>query len=215
MLVNALLNELRQSDHPLSTTDFQRVFAKAQSAQEDRSRELILSATMKQRFDAMQSVFAPLIVKFVMPRLSDDVALSMDSARAITGQRIESLPMPQRKRYVPYNDELPATPLNQTLLVNSCFALAQSVLCFLAYLPASSPESWARDLASIIPKRYLDAIIGASVPPRGIQTDRLPLPPMSLFSFIPVVFIWTLEAHRRGNIGSPWSWYVQTAPQPF
>lgn len=170
---------------------------------------------MKQEFDAMQSVFAPLIVKFVMPRLSDDMALSLDTARAIAGQRIESLPVPQRDRYIPYNDELPAKPLNKALLANSCFALVQILLSCLAYQPASLSKSWARTLGSVIPVQFLNATIRDYAPFRGTPLDGLLLPPITILPFIPIVFIWTLEAHRRGNIGSLWSWYVQMAPQPL
>jgi hypothetical protein len=84
----------------------------------------------------MQGIFAPLAVKFIIPNLTDDQALAMDSARAVTGQRIEALPVPVGDRYVPYNDELPAKPLQKTsLMVNSCFAGFQLLLSMAAYVP--------------------------------------------------------------------------------
>jgi hypothetical protein len=160
---------------------------------------------MKQRADAMESVFAPLTVRFVIPNLTHDEALSMDTARAIAGKHIESLPMPQRDRYIPYNDELPTKPLNKAYIINSGFALVQLLLFYLA---ASTTKSRATTLGRVVPDRYLNAVADYYDPTHGTLVDGLSHPLFSGTSFIPVILIWILEGHRRGNIGSLCSWYV-------
>ncbi|KAM3073525.1 hypothetical protein ACMFMG_004581 [Clarireedia jacksonii] len=207
-LVNALLPVLDQADQPLSTKDFQRVFAEAQGSQEDRTKHLVDSAMMKQKADAMESIFAPLTVKYIIPNLTHDEALSLDSARAIAGQRIKSLPMPQRDRYIPYNDELPVKPLKKTFPINTCFALVQLLLFNLAFSPSGTSKSWASALGTVAPERYLNPVLDYYASTSKMPIDGLSQPLASGIYIIPIILIWILEGHRRGNIGSLCSWPV-------
>jgi hypothetical protein len=197
----------------LTTKDFHHIFAQAQHSQENRTKQLVQSATMKQRADAMESVFAPLTVRFVIPNLTHDEALSMDTARAIAGQRIESLPMPRRDRYIPYNDELPAKPLNKAFLIDFSFALVQLLLSYLAFLPSITTKYRAATLGNVVPDRYLNAIVDYYAPTHGSLADGLSHAPLSGTFFIPIILVWILEGSRRGNVGALCSWYVLNAWQ--
>lgn len=161
----------------------------------------------------MESTFAPLIVRYIVPSLTDDAALSVIGVNAARGQRIDSLQVPQRCRYVPYDDELPARPLRKALVINSSFALLHMLLFYLAYSPASTSGSWIRALVNVFPERYIDSIVNYCALDRE-SSAGWPSQPLSLgISFIPVILIWSLEGHRRGNIGSLWSWYVSKFPK--
>lgn len=214
--MNALLSKLSQANHQaLSTQEIDTVFAEAQLAQQDRTEQLIRNGTDLQKFDAMESIVAPLIVKYVVPNLTDDAALSTLGVNAAGGQRIKALPVPKRDRYVPYDDELPEPPLrNRTAtLVTSSFALLQLLLLYSAYHPNSPPGSWFRTLNNAKPEQFTPhSILSHWILKGGGSTD-VPLPLSgSVAFFIPITLIWSIEAHRRGNIGSPWSWYVLKLP---
>ncbi|CEI63201.1 unnamed protein product [Fusarium venenatum] len=211
VLVNALLQKLRQSpSQNLSTRDFEDIFLRAQAAQEDRSLRLVNSATEKQKADAMQGMLAPLAVKFIIPNLTDDQALAMDSARAITGQRIEALPVPVRDRYVPYNDELPAKPLRKgSFIMNSCFAGVQLLLFMAAYVPLSTLVSWIGNFRGLVHGDYLDAFVQHLVNAHeSASTSQVSQSTISLVLLTPIFLLWSLEGFRRGNLGSPWSWPI-------
>ncbi|KAK7756873.1 hypothetical protein SLS62_000889 [Diatrype stigma] len=207
-LVNALLRQLRQPKQRLSTADFHHVFSTAQRVQEGRTKQLILNGTMLQQFDAMESVLSPLIVRFVIPNLTDDAALSVIGVNASQGQRVEALPVPQRDRYVPYDDELPAKPLKTALAVNFAFALVHLLVLYLAFFPGKLSETWATTLGKVVPERYTDAVVNYFALNSGRSTEGPIQPQDSVIAFIPVILIWILEGHRRGNLGSLWSWYV-------
>jgi hypothetical protein len=158
----------------------------------------------------MQGIFAPLAVKFIIPNLTDDQALAMDSARAVTGQRIEALPVPVGDRYVPYNDELPAKPLQKTsLMVNSCFAGFQLLLSMAAYVPLCTLVSWINIFRGLLHENYLESLVHHLVQAReNSSINRASHFMLSLILLTPVSLLWSLEGFRRGNLGSLWSWYV-------
>ena len=206
--MNALRRKLDQFPQRLSTRDFQEVFAEAQRVQENRTKDLLDHATKMQSFDAMESVFTPLFVRFVIPNLTDDAALAIVSANTVQGQRIESLPVPQRDRYVPYEDELPAKPLKNRPFDKACSILLYLLLFYLACLIFSTSGSFTHLLDMVLPERYLDVIVDYYAPTgrrsRDGQLDSL----SSVISLIPIILIWNLEGHRRGNKSSLGSWYA-------
>lgn len=208
--MNALCRKLDQSHQRLSTTDFQEVFAETQRVQENRTKHLLDHATKMQSFDAMESVFAPLVVRFVIPNLTDDAALAIVGEHTLQGQRIESLPVPQRDRYVPYDDELPAKPLKSVPIGKACSILLYSLLFYLACLKSSTSGSFTNPIGIVLPKHYLDTIIDYYTPRGRRRGDGQLYSPSSVISFIPIILIWNLEGHRRGNIGSLGSWYVSS-----
>lgn len=165
---------------------------------------------MLQRFDAMESVFAPLIVRYVIPHLTDDAALSVIGVNAGSGQRVESLPVPPRDRYIPYDDELPAKPLGNMPVFSLFFAFVQLLLVYWAFLPVAPSKSLGDYLGNGTPERHLHAILNyPSAWIRGRYVYSSSSQPALLFiSLFPAILIWSLEGHRRGNKGCPCSWYV-------
>lgn len=151
-----------------------------------------------QRFDAMQSIIAPLIVRFVIPKLTADAALAIVGQNTAQGRCIESLPVPQRPRYVPYEDELPAKPLNASA---SRFGII--IWYLILFISSFAPQTL--QIHSIFVSRFdglfhhhTQRVTGWGV--RELQDMS------SLVSFFPVVFIWNIEGFRRGNIGSFGAW---------
>ncbi|KAL9622089.1 MAG: hypothetical protein Q9160_003588 [Pyrenula sp. 1 TL-2023] len=205
-LINALLHKLGPSNQPLSTQDFNEVFAKAQRVQEDRTKHLIDHATKMQQFDAMESILAPLIIRFAIPNLTDDDALAIVGVNCVQGQRIESLPVPKRDRYVPYDDELPAKPLKNGLVVKACFGFLHLILFYAAFRPESASETFYKALSTVLPERYVDTLVNLIAPAAGTSSNGQSHPASFGLSFIPLILIWTIEGHRRGNIGSLASW---------
>ena len=207
--MNALRRKLDQSHQLLSTRDFQEIFAETQRVQENRTKRLLDHATKMQSFDAMESVFAPLVVRFVIPNLTDDAALAIVGEHTLQGQRIESLPVPQRDRYVPYDDELPAKPLKNVPIGKAWSILLYSLLFYVACLISSTSESLTNPLSTALPQEFLHTIVDYYTPTDRRSRDGQLHSPSSVISLIPIILIWNLEGHRRGNIGSLGSWYVQ------
>jgi hypothetical protein len=206
--VNALLRKLDLSKRKLSTKDIQDIFAHAQNAQQERTQGVLTRGTMLQQSDAMESPLAPLIVKYLVPHITDDAALAIVGVNAAGGQRIESIPMPNRYRYVPYDDELPAKPLKSASVVNLGFALAQIFLFYLASLPAERSEFLNAFPSNATAGPYADTVLKYLLPEDGESVDKplLLLQQPSLLSFLPIMLIWNLEGYRRGNKGSLWAW---------
>ncbi|KAI1432416.1 hypothetical protein GGR50DRAFT_688958 [Xylaria sp. CBS 124048] len=201
-LLNVLQQKLDQAQGRLSTEDFQDVFAETQRRQENRTGHLLVHATKMQSFDAMESALAPLFEKFLIPNLTDDAALAIVGANTTKGRRIESLPIPQRPRYVPYEDELPAKPLRGMWgIVRVCLILWYLVYCVYSIAPQ------VLDYSPFVVK-YFHAIVRsypfATMRFRNGQTNNF----ASWISLFPLVIMWNLDAYRRGNVKSIGSWPV-------
>lgn len=200
VLVDALLDKLQQTKHKrLSTQDFHDAFFKAQSMQERRTQTLLDRGTMMQKMDAMDTAVSPLLVRFVIPNLTDDAALSVIGSNTVPGQRIKALAMPKRDRYVPFDDELPARPLKSATIGNAIFAVAHLFLLFLAYEPVATFEHGFNIFDDADISHYSTKTHDLS------DKERLQLPTL-IRLILPIALIWTLEGHRHGNKGSPWSW---------
>jgi hypothetical protein len=213
--VDALLSKLGQSPERLSTSHFQDIFSKAQCTQETRTAHLIDHATKMQSFDAMESIFAPLVVRFIIPNLTDDAALAVVGANTVQGQRIQSLPMPRRDRYVPYEDELPAKPLNINPIDKLFSMTLHSLLFYLACSSSSLSRPLTRSLSVLIPDSYLATIAGYFVPTIRESRGQHGQSSSSTLSSILIILMWNIEGHRRGNMASLGSWYVQPSSHLF
>ena len=168
---------------------------------------MLTRGTMLQQSDAMESPLAPLIVKYLVPHITDDAALAIVGVNAAGGQRIESIPMPTRHRYVPYDDELPAKPFEGGFIVNLGFALAQMLLFYLASQTAGRSGILNSFQGNATVEPYADTVLKYLLPDDGESVDKsLWLHQPSLLSCLPIMLIWNLEGYRRGNKGSLWTW---------
>lgn len=208
VLVNALRRKLDLTQQRLSTEDFQEVFAEAQISQENRTQHLLEHSSRMQSVDAMESVFSPLIVKFVIPSLTDDAALAIVGANTVKGQRIKPLQVPKRARYVPYDDELPSKPLRNLAVSKACVITLYMVLLYLAHLVPSASGSIFDIIGNELPKGYIDPIIHNHTTIGETSESQVFHSLSSVMSLIPAILIWNLEGRRRGNIRSVGSWYV-------
>lgn len=207
-LVNALKRKLDTSEQRLSTGDFQKIFADTQRSQEDRTKHLLVHSSKMQSFDAMESIFAPVAVKFVIPNLTDDAALSIVGANTVQGQHIESLPIPLRDRYIPYNDELPAKPLKNMSIFKFFAAAIYLLLLYMVYPVPSTFESRGDPRSIAYLGQSFDTLIVDSTVTLKNTSGRLLHSTSTVIPLIPTIILWNLEGHRRGNSRSLGSWYV-------
>lgn len=200
-LVNALHRKLQARTHRLSTEDYKQMFAETQCTQEKRTKTLLHHATKMQEFDAMQSLFAPLLVKFVLPNLTDDAAMNIIGENVLGRQRVEALPMPRRPRYVPCVDELPVRPLNDLRVGKVIGAIPQLGLAVSLIMGNFlKPFKDAPYHLDSYLKHYTHAATASGEASCSTQSCRVAL--------IPVVLIWNIEGFRRGIIESLGSWCV-------
>ncbi|KAK7745573.1 hypothetical protein SLS53_003073 [Cytospora paraplurivora] len=200
-LVNALHRKLQDRTHRLSTEDCEQVFADTQRAQEKRTKAMLHHATKMQEFDAMQSLLAPLLVKFVVPNLTDDAALNIIGENVLGGQRVEALPIPRRPRYVPYVDELPARPLNDLCVGKVFSAVVQSGFA-LPLIMANIPKLFKSTPC------HLDSYLKHYTHAATVSGETSCSAQSCMVALIPIVLIWNTEGFRRGNTKSLGSWCV-------
>lgn len=203
VLVNALQRMLSQTRYP-STNDFQDVFAETQRARENRTSCLLELATKQQQIEAMESIFTPLIVRYVLPNLTGDAICSTVAPNIVQGPRIKLLPVPHRERYIPYNDELPAEPLGDVPIASACFVLLYSILFYVARLFSSESSSPTVPIHFGLPEHYLNTTINYYTPSGRGSTDWS-LSSVTLLT--PILLIWNIEMHRHGNIRAL-AWYA-------
>ncbi|KAI6353446.1 hypothetical protein MCOR25_008993 [Pyricularia grisea] len=211
-LANALapaLDGLKGSSR-LSEAEIEAVFRETQTVREKRAEFLKQDAKKQQAFNAPGSSFGLLITRLVSPLLSTEDTIENTALGCIDGVRVQRLPVPFRRRFLPFIDELPAKPIKSLRLPRLVVALIMAALVRMAGhgivqidgLPntflgqpfrttfTSNPvvdkillmvtKIFASGLSSPIPEQYLQMVYFLPV-------------------LAPVVLIWAVEANRRGH----------------
>lgn len=202
VLVNALHRKLQHTKHP-STEELQNIFAGTQRIREKRTSGLIEQSTKMQQLDAMESIFSPLIVRYVLPNLTGDAFFSPVSTNVVQGPRCDFLPVPERDRYVPFDDELPSKPLGHFHVGTAIFIFLYALLFYLAWVPWSESVSWAMPQHLGQHEHRLTTNTTDCLPDSPTPTEETVLP---MVLVAPVIVMWTIETSRLGNKQSLGSW---------
>lgn len=209
-----LKSKTRPSD--ITTADIDAVFAKTQATREPRTQKLVQASHEEQRFAAMESPFLEFIGRYLMPILSFDDRWDKWSNNIEGGHKLDILDVPKRPRAVPFHDELASKPLAPSYLPKIAVAAA---LCGLLYVAQQAlgldPEAASQgasflgevakstytgfssidQLLSVLVWAFSEHVAGAD-PNKRIQCLYF------LVNLIPVIYIWTVEGYRNGNIKS-------------
>lgn len=221
--MNALKRKMNQRPNGLSEADIQAVFAETQAVREKRTQHLLNKAKMMQSFDSLDILIAPLIAKFVIPNLTDDMALQVVGLDTVEGTRLESFPMPKRPRYLPFTDELPTKPMKDVWFLKAFTALLFSFILYLSWFVLKDPGISCNGLSGTALQRvytgiaWIDQRLADTVQVAYIATHREnPCQKLQvayfMASLLPTILIWTIEGHRQGNHLSLASWSVYVNP---
>ncbi|KAJ3550354.1 hypothetical protein NM208_g23 [Fusarium decemcellulare] len=176
-LVNALLKkrDLGRSLQDLTEDDISDAFAEMQDARHVRAERIVFASHLQQSLVAFEK---PGLSKFVwqllVPLKGDEASLSLFGLTLARASRLKSLPIKDRPRAIPYNDELPAHPLQKVRLFQLGFAGLMTYL----FIKALSISVLSTEVQHIVSLR-------------------------SALQFISPVIVYTLEGYRLGNRGTP------------
>jgi len=115
-LASALTRRLDAHPDGLSAADITAAFAETQKARKRKAANLMKAARKQHDRETLQDA----VTRILLPRLIKFASVEARfaaSADAFFGSgSVEQLPIPKRPRYIPYEDELPATPLPKSRL---------------------------------------------------------------------------------------------------
>ncbi|KAH6995512.1 hypothetical protein BKA56DRAFT_538510 [Ilyonectria sp. MPI-CAGE-AT-0026] len=116
-------------DSDLTRSDVQGIFSNTQNDRFKRVSFLVADAHAQQQNDALETPFLALMAR-----------------KFVGATRLEMVSVPKRGHLIPFNDELPATPLGSTWLPASLAAICQFALYRFSnkiMLPLEAPQSFA------------------------------------------------------------------------
>ncbi|KAJ0116051.1 hypothetical protein J7T55_004996 [Diaporthe amygdali] len=221
-LVNVLL-EKRDSRggnlDNLSGKEIEEVFSRVLDIRHERAKLFVKQAHQ------MQSLFAnekPLVTKVLM-RLDKikGIDASVDRLGSICrpAVRINKLPVPKRARIVPFDDELPAKPIEPKALlpVQLLIVVAMIFLLFISVvtlrIPFGRPPIWGRD-GPLVDRLWirgapaLNELTNFIVSTFSLQVGvpdigpKIHITNFFLGQLTSYVLIWIIESYRAGNKGT-------------
>lgn len=204
----------RPSD--ITTADIDAVFSKTQAQREPRAQMIVRSSHQEQRFAAMESPLLEFTSRHLAPFWTIDEKWDHWSNSIEGGHKLDILDVPKRPRAVPFHDELASTPLKSSYLPK--FAVAASLYCLFYFAQQAlvlDPNAVSQagsflggaaktiytgfpsidNLLSVLVWAFSEQVAGADLNKR-IQCLYF------LVNLTPLIYIWTVEGYRNGNIKS-------------
>ncbi|KAG6357457.1 hypothetical protein INS49_013334 [Diaporthe citri] len=218
VLVSNLATMLKSKTSPsdITTADINAVFAKTQATREARTKTLVKASHEEQRFAAMDTPILELVSKYIAPIQSIDEKWDQWSKNIEGAHRLDILDAPKRPHAIPFNDELASAPLTSSYLPKIAVAaslygllyIAQQTLVFgpgtvpqrLSFLGEDVKSTYTGvkpidNLLSLLAWAFSEHVAGPD-PNKRIQCLYF------LVNLIPMIYIWTVEGYRNGNIKS-------------
>lgn len=218
VLVSNLATMLKSKTSPsdITTADIHAVFAKTQATRETRTQMLVKASHQEQLFAAMETPLLGLIGRYLSPFFPIDLKLDPWSKNIEGGHKLDILDVPKRSRAVPFHDELASKPLTPSYFPK--IAVSAS-LCGLLYVAQQAlvlgPEAVSQNgsflgevaksvytgfpsidkLLSVLVWAFSEQVAGAD-PNKRIQCLYF------LVNLISIIYIWTVEGYRNGNINT-------------
>lgn len=216
VLVSNLATMLKSKTRPsdITTADINAVFAKTQARREPRTQMLVKASHEEQRFAAMETPLLELVGKYLAPILSIDEKWDPWSKNIEPAHKLDILDAPKRPHAVPYHDELASPPLKSSYFPKIAVAASLYGLLYIAQqalVLGAAPQSLSflggnakSTFTGVAPiDSFLSVIVWAfsehvagSDPNKRIQCLYF------LINVIPLIYIWTVEGYRNGNVKS-------------
>ncbi|KAH7304768.1 FAD binding domain protein [Stachybotrys elegans] len=221
-LLNALLDlRARRGGHldGLTTPELVAAFRQTQHRRHERAHMIVDAAHEVQFIMAHENpLVSYLAMAVVLPNAGNELMLTKLGDIFSGGSSIRHLPMPNRRREVPFNDELPAQPATTAasravlgLLIGSMGLVALSTYATLR-LPAAQLGAWGPAQQPLLLgwfgttslNAYFNRLVSAVSLP---ILDSSPMPRMQLLTYLSTLIspllVYTVEGYRLGNQGTP------------
>ncbi|KAL2882282.1 hypothetical protein SGCOL_002551 [Colletotrichum sp. CLE4] len=210
LLTNALADMLEKNPKAQPTEVVEAALAQVHVNRHDRAKTLVANAHTLQQVLTGRSPYSKIVTKYLVPLLGDEGFLGAAVPICKASRRVYRIPLPKRRRLVPFDDELPALPMANQAASRMALVLASGSFAALLYYSngfahffnlKESARLWISgasdlDLVSGLTKTFsLDHLV------EDIQFKT------SLFS---ALVVWLVEGHRFGNrLSAPlwWAFY--------
>jgi hypothetical protein len=197
--------------------DIVDILTETQSSRHDRAEWIVREGHKRQALDAFEDPITSTIVQgLINPLLGNEFAFNLMGRGMVGASRLEDLPVPSRVRAVPFNDELPAKPLPDSLssTVRWAFIGSMGLVLFITRkafrLPLSRVGGWGESGSIVISwlgkgptSEYLNMLVSVFSFP---ILDEDPSARLHLLNFLPQLIspllVYTIEGYRLGNQGS-------------
>ncbi|KAL8335607.1 hypothetical protein RB601_008592 [Gaeumannomyces tritici] len=197
----------------LSAEDVGSVFRDTQTVRFERAKTFVQFSHDQQDFNAPSGALGFLGIRVAPWLLSEEIMTELQLHLAVDAVRIEALPVPFHPHYIPWTDELPAKPIKHSWVPRAVVALVLLGLTYAAGYGITGvktvPESFLghpfRDfytgqqgidnLLDLL-TRVFSLVVGSPSLENRLQVIYF------LAILTPMVLIWMVEAHRRGNLQS-------------
>ncbi|KAE8358513.1 hypothetical protein BDV27DRAFT_150372 [Aspergillus caelatus] len=201
----------------LSDRDIEDIMRETQSNRHDRAQLIVRTSHEMQALNAYENPLVSTIANsLILPFAGDELVLSRMGQAYAGAATVEKLHIPHRSRLVPFNDELPAKPIDQNIsrpirwgFIGS-MGLVLLVTTKAFRLPFSSLGGWGESGSVVISwlgdspgQEFLNKLVSVLSFP---ILDKDPSARLHLIHFLPQLIspllIYTIEAYRLGNQGS-------------
>lgn len=194
-----------------SANDVECALAKVHSNRHARAKNLVQQAHQLQMILTGRSPVSEIVIKYLMPLLRDDGFLNTAVPICKASHRVYRLPVPKRHRLVPFDDELPAKPLNNQLASRMAWVLTSGSMAVLLYYSGASThlytlidglKAWSTGSSSLSMLAGLSSLSGVGSTGSLVQNMQLRT------NLLSTLAIWLVEGHRVGNRLSVLLWYT-------
>ncbi|KAB8216022.1 hypothetical protein BDV33DRAFT_207725 [Aspergillus novoparasiticus] len=201
----------------LSDRDIEDILRETQSNRYDRAQLIVRNSHEMQALNAYENPLLSTIANnLILPFVGNELVFSQMGRAYAGAATVEKLHVPHRSRVVPFNDELPAKPINQDMsrLIRWGFIGSMGAVLLVTTkafrLPFSSVGGWGESGSVIISwlgdspgQKFLNKLVSVLSFP---ILDKDPSARLHLINFLPQLIspllIYTIEAYRLGNQGS-------------
>ncbi|CAH0028043.1 unnamed protein product [Clonostachys rhizophaga] len=199
----------------LTDAEIEDIFQETQSTRHERAKDIVHQAHVRQSFFAKENpILTNFINNFVSPLAGSDAVLAMLTDVFKPGARIEKLPVPHKPRFIPYDDELPANIIDDSVhkLVRGAVVGGMGATLFLAAkslrLPFIEVADWSAQNMSLKwfgnngASRFFELVTSVLAVPIQDPSARLHITNF-LPQLISPILIYTIEGYRKGQRASP------------
>ncbi|KAK1461801.1 FAD binding domain-containing protein [Colletotrichum cuscutae] len=202
LLTNSLTDMLEKNPKSQPTEIVEAALAQVHMNRHERAKTLVANAHTLQQVLTGRSPYSKIVTKYLVPLLGDEGFLGTAVPICKASHRVYRLPLPQRRRLVPFDDELPARPMTTQAASRMALVLASGSFVALLYYSCGFTHfseligrvriwmsgAWDLGLAQATSNLTKTSSLGSLVEQIQFKT--------SLFS---ALVIWLAESHRFGN----------------
>ncbi|KAI8661051.1 FAD-binding-3 domain-containing protein [Fusarium keratoplasticum] len=142
-LTNSLVDLLEKASSPLATTDITTLFNQVQTLRYPRVMAIKAYSHKKQLTESLDNSLQRLVALRLLPRVREQDVTRSYSAQIPASEKLNMLPLPYRKKLVPYKDELVAKPKARgtvRFIILGIYLTCSAVAFYLRWLSPSATE---------------------------------------------------------------------------